>query len=144
MENPDHDSTQHDNLESQDFTRQQPTLYSQEEELRLQAEERRLATARRNIIIGKIIYSIYLCLSALEMLLAFRFILRLTGANSQNQFAAVIYGFSEPFVAPFSTLFISPTFGGGANIFDINLIFAMIVYALLGFLAVKIVRTFAD
>ncbi len=71
-----------------------------------------------------------------------RFILRVTGANPDNTFAQFIYNLSAPFVAPFSTLFVSPTADGGANIFDVNLLIAIVVYALLGSLAVWLVQYF--
>jgi uncharacterized protein YggT (Ycf19 family) len=41
----------------------------------------------------------------LLVLLAFRFVLALLGANPVNPFARFIYSLSEPFVAPFFTLF---------------------------------------
>jgi hypothetical protein len=37
-------------------------------------------------------------------------------------------------------LFVSPVTGGGANIFDVNVLIAIVVYALLGWLAVWLVR----
>ena len=59
--------------------------------------------------------------------------LRLFGANSQNQFAQLINHLSAPFIAPFSTLFISPASSGGANIFDDNIVSANVAYALLSY-----------
>jgi hypothetical protein len=53
---------------------------------------------------------------------------------------ALINNLSAPFIAPFSTLFISPTSDGGANIFDVNIIIAIIAYAILSYLAVSLVR----
>lgn len=76
----------------------------------------------------------------LEILLGLRFLLRLLGANPQNEFARLINNLSTPFIAPFSTLFISPTFGGRAYIFDVNIVIAIVAYALLGYLALSLVR----
>jgi uncharacterized protein YggT (Ycf19 family) len=76
----------------------------------------------------------------LEILLGLRFALRFFGANPQNEFARLINNLSAPFIAPFSTLFISPTSDGGANIFDVNIIIAIIAYAILSYLAVSLVR----
>ena len=59
---------------------------------------------------------------------------------TQNTFAQFIYNLSDPFIAPFSTLLISPVAGGGANVFDINVLIAIIVYALLGWLALWLVK----
>jgi uncharacterized protein YggT (Ycf19 family) len=117
-------------------------LYRQEEALRLRQEEARLERAKQSYAYVWIVNSIYVLVGLLEILLGLRLLLRLTGANPDNSFANFIYNFSEPFMAPFSTLFISPTAGGGANIFDVNLIIAIIVYALLGWLGLWLTRYF--
>lgn len=69
-----------------------------------------------------------------------RFVFRASGANTQNTVAQFIYNISDPFIAPFSTLFVSPVTGGGANIFDLNVLVAIVVYALLGWLAITLVQ----
>jgi YggT family protein len=66
--------------------------------------------------------------------------LRSTGANPENPFAQFIFKISEPFMAPFSTLFVSPTDATATRIFDINLLIAMVVYALLGAIAIAVVN----
>ena len=109
------------------------------ERLRLQEEDRRLAIARRNEIVTRAIEIVYYLVGALLILLLIRFFLRLSGANPENQFASIIYNFSEPFAAPFSTLFISPTFGQ-SSIFDLNLLVGMAVYALLALLVARFIR----
>lgn len=113
------------------------------EAVRLQQEERRLEVARQRNVFAKIINAIYLLVGLLEILLLLRFVLRLFGANTENTFATFIYNLSEPFIAPFSTLFVSPVTSGGASIFDVNVLVAMVVYALLGMLAVWLVRFIA-
>lgn len=80
--------------------------------------------------------------AALELLLGLRFVLRLTAGNPDNTFARFIYDLSQPFVNPFSTLFISPTFDGSLYILDVNVLVAMAVYAILLFLAIWQVRIF--
>ena len=115
-------------------------LHSEEETFRLQQEEERLESGKRRSIFAWIINSIYLLVGMLEVLLLLRFFLRFSGANTQNAFAQYIYNLSAPFIAPFSTLLISPVAGGGANIFDVNVIIAIIVYALLGWLSLLLVR----
>ena len=121
------------------FERQQE-LRRQQEALQLRQEEQRLELARRATTSSWIINSIYFFVGLLEILLGLRFLLRVLGANTENTFAQVIYNLSDPFVAPFSTLFVSPVTGGGANIFDVNVLIAIVVYALLGWLAVWLVR----
>jgi YggT family protein len=117
-------------------------LQAEEEAFRLQQEERRLETGKRSATFSRIINSIYFLVGLLQTLLVVRFFLQVFGANTQNEFARFIYNLSAPFIAPFSTLFVSPVFGGGANIFDVNVIIAIMIYALLGWLCVWLVRFF--
>lgn len=51
-----------------------------------------------------------------------------------------IYNLSAPFIAPFSSLLISPVASGGANVFDVNILMAIVVYALLGWLGIWLVK----
>lgn len=70
-------------------------------------------------------------------LLALRFILSLLGANRENAFADLIYGLSYPFVAPFFGLFnYDATYGKSR--FEFETLFAIIVYALLTWLIVRL------
>lgn len=119
-----------------DNVERQRSLQHEEESFQLRQEERRLELARRRATLSWITKSIYLLVGLLEVLLGLRFFLRLAGANTQNTFAQFIYNLSDPFIAPFSTLFVSPVTAGGASIFDVNVLIAMIVYALLGWLAI--------
>lgn len=111
---------------------------------RLNREQKKLAIVKQRELFNRIENSIYFLVGMLETLLLIRFFLRLTGANPDNMFAKFIKNLSEPFVAPFSTLFISPTAKTGAtigdNIFDVNLVIAIVIYGLLGFLATWFVR----
>jgi uncharacterized protein YggT (Ycf19 family) len=65
----------------------------------------------------------------LLVLLAFRFVLTLMGANPSNGFANFIYSISHPFVAPFFGLF-GYKLQYGASRFEIFTIMAMAVYAI--------------
>ncbi|WP_008308938.1 YggT family protein [Leptolyngbya sp. PCC 6406] len=117
---------------------------SQLEQQRLQREAARHAQARRVTVLDKFVQGIIYLVVSLEVLLGLRFMLRLTAANPDNTFAGVIYGLSDPFVTPFSTLFISPTVSGSQHIFDINVLVAMTAYlALLG-LFLGFLRIFID
>jgi YggT family protein len=115
-------------------------LQREKEAFRLQQEERRLETGKRSATFAWIINSIYFLVGLLVILLSLRFFLRIAGANTQNAFAQFIYNISAPFVAPFSTLFISPTSGDGSSIFDVNVLIAIVVYSLLGWLGVWLIR----
>ncbi|PZV12873.1 MAG: hypothetical protein DCF20_16985 [Pseudanabaena sp.] len=118
----------------------QQDMLQDEEAFRLRQEENRLGNARRSNTYIWVVNSIYWVVGMLEILLGLRFALRFFGANPQNEFARMINNLSAPFIAPFSTLFISPTSDGGANIFDVNILIAITVYALLSYLVVSLVR----
>lgn len=120
----------------------QQQLTQEREARRLRQEEQRLRMAQRQQFFGWIRNTIILLVSALEVLLALRFFLRISLANLENTFAQFILNFSAPFVAPFSTLFISPTNADGTRIFDLNVLVAMAVYGLLGVLGVALVNYF--
>jgi len=73
-------------------------------------------------------------------LLALRFFLRILIANLDNASAQLIVNLSDPFVAPFSTLFISPTNADASRIFDLNVLAAMVAYGLLGALGIAVMN----
>jgi len=80
---------------------------------------------------------IYLLFGILEALLGIRFVLGVLGANPTAGFAQFIYGITGPFIAPFVGLFGKPRFQG--SVFDWNVLVAMLVYALIAWVLVKIV-----
>jgi uncharacterized protein YggT (Ycf19 family) len=129
----------HDQNDKTNLERRQELKHN-EENFQLHQEEKRLRSARRSTTFIWIINSIYWLAGMLEILLGLGFLLRLFGANPRNEFAQLINNLSAPFIAPFSTLFISPTSDGGANIFDINIVIAIVTYALLSYLVVSLVR----
>lgn len=65
------------------------------------------------------------------ILLAFRFILSLLGANRNNAFADFIYSASQPLVDPFFGLFSYNNYDYGVSRFEVYTLFAMLVYAVL-------------
>jgi YggT family protein len=115
-------------------------LLHDEDAFLLYQEEKRLRKARLKNAFTWIINSISWLGGALEILLGARLMLRLLGANSQNEFAQWTNNLSAPFVAPFSTLFVNPTLGNKANVLDINIMIAMVIYALLTYSAISLVR----
>ena len=133
----------HDRQDDTNIERRQDFQHD-EEAFRLRQEEKRLRAARLNTPFVWIINTIFWLVGSLEILLGIRFLLRLFAANPQNEFARLINNLSAPFIAPFSTLFISPTFGGGVYIFDVNIAIAIVAYALLSYLAASLVRFIFD
>lgn len=73
------------------------------------------------------------------ILLAFRFVLSLLGANTTNGFANFIYTTSHPFVAPFFSLFKYNNINYGVSRFEVYTLFAMLVYAAVAWLLTTLV-----
>ena len=69
---------------------------------------------------------VWYILSLLEVVLAFRFVLKLTGANSAAGFTSFIYALSWPFTAPFQAVF--PMTAVEGSIFEWTTLLAMLVY----------------
>lgn len=94
------------------------------------------APASGSVLAARIIYYI---LGVIEVLLAFRFILALLGANRANGFADFVFGVSYPFAAPFFGLFgYQPTYGSAQ--LELSTLVAMAVYALIAWGIVKLIR----
>lgn len=86
-------------------------------------------------------YVIYFLFGILEILLAFRFVLKLTGAGLGSGFVNFIYGLSGIFVAPFEGIF-RMWFGQGSettSVFEPSTLVALVVYAILAWGIVKII-----
>lgn len=124
----------------EDYRRRRQALEQEAEVQRLALANRNAKAARINRVAERFTNAVYFLIIALESLLALRLILRIAGANRDNSFAQFIYSLSTPFVAPFSTLFVSPTAEGARYIFDVNLLVAMLVYALLGLLVGRLIK----
>lgn len=75
---------------------------------------------------------IWFIAGVLLVLLAFRFVFILLGANSGNGFAHFIYTVSYPFAAPFFGLF-GYSLHYGVSRFELSTLVAMVVYALIAF-----------
>ena len=72
----------------------------------------------------------------IEVLLVFRFLLKLFGANPGAGFTNFIYTVSMPFAVPFTSVFgISKVEG---NLFEWTTLLAMLVYLLIGWGIVKL------
>ncbi len=80
---------------------------------------------------------VWYLLSLLEVLLVFRFALKLTGANPSAGFTSFIYAITWPFTAPFLTVF--PKTAVQGSIFEWTTLLAMFVYWLA---AVGIIKLF--
>jgi len=79
---------------------------------------------------------VWYILGVLEILLAFRFVLKLLGANASAGFTNFIYTLSYPFTLPFSSVFGASQVSG--SIFEWTTLLAMAVYWLVAFGLIKI------
>jgi len=68
-------------------------------------------------------------LGVIEVMLAFRFVLKLLGANPEAGFTNFIYGVTHVFAAPFINVFGMTQVAG--NVFEWTTLLAMFVYAVL-------------
>jgi YggT family protein len=93
--------------------------------------------AGRRTQVLKLQQAIFLLFGILEGLLGIRFVLGMLGANPAAGFAQFIYGITAPFIAPFVGLFGQPRFEG--IVFEWNALVAIVVYALLAGVLVKVV-----
>lgn len=79
---------------------------------------------------------VWYILGLLEVLLAFRFVLKLLAANSSAGFSSFIYNVSYPFAVPFLSVFHTSKVAG--SIFEWTTLLAMLVYWLIAWGIVKL------
>jgi hypothetical protein len=79
---------------------------------------------------------VWYLLGLLEILLAFRFVLKLLGANAAAGFTNFIYGITYIFTAPFLTVFRMTKVSG--SIFEWTTLLAMFVYWIIAFGIIKL------
>lgn len=79
---------------------------------------------------------VWYLLGLVEVLLAFRFALKLAGANPAAGFSSFIYGATFPFAAPFLSVFQMTRVEG--NIFEWTTLLAMLVYWMIALGIIKL------
>lgn len=80
---------------------------------------------------------IYFCFAVIQIALGLRVLLKLIAANPMSGFTRFIYGFTAPFVAPFSNIVATPTAANGATL-DVSSLLAILIYLLLSWLIVRL------
>ena len=83
--------------------------------------------------IGNVLYVIF---GFLLILLGFRFLFLLLGANQASGFVSFIYDITEPFVAPFYGIFPEVTYN--QSYFDPATLVAMAVYSVIAWFIVRL------
>ena len=87
-------------------------------------------------------YLIYFFFGVLEILLAFRLVLKLMGASIASSFVGLIYGLTGIFILPFEGIF-RRGFAQGletTSVLEPSTLVAVVVYALLAWGIVKLLR----
>jgi hypothetical protein len=81
---------------------------------------------------------IWLGVGALEALIGLRILFKLIAVNPENAIASLLYSFTDLFLLPFAGLTSTPSSGG--MVLEISSVIAMVVYALIGWAAAKLVE----
>lgn len=78
----------------------------------------------------------------IEIVLAFRFILKLLGANPEAGFSKFVYGLSSPFAGPFANIFQASTTTGveTTSFFEWSTLVAAVVYTVIAWGIMKIFK----
>jgi hypothetical protein len=85
----------------------------------------------------KLTHLVWLVIGFIEVLIALRIGLKLVGANPANFFATFIYAVTDLLLWPFFGLTVAPRLG--SMVLEIPSLFAMIVYALVGWAAATLI-----
>lgn len=98
--------------------------------------------AERQSIIAKVVRFIWLATGILEFMILLRMLLKLIAANPNSGFTQLVYGFTDLFLWPFTGLVGSPSAGNGM-VLEISSFFALLVYAVLAWVAVQLIQILA-
>ena len=118
--------------------RREETVVTQEAGYAATEQVTRDVAAERRLRLALITQIAWAILGFLQILLGLRFLLKLIGANPESGFAVIIYGITEPLIAPFALLIGTPTAGG--VILEVTTLIAMAIYALLFWGVVSVIR----
>ena len=92
----------------------------------------------QRVLVSRVTRLIWLLAAGVEVLILFRFMLKLIAANPANGFAAFIYGITNILVLPFNGLVTNPAFGNG-SVLDITSLFGLLAYLLLTWIVVRLI-----
>lgn len=90
-------------------------------------------------------YIVYFLFGTLDVFLLARLLLKVTGANASNGFVNLIYDLTRIFILPFQGVFNGGTAQNleNSSVFEPAVIIALIVYAVLAWGIVKLIRIFS-
>ncbi len=110
-------------------------VYQQDSVTPLERQTPQQAYTKKKVIF-RTYQIIWYILGVIEVLLAFRFVLRLLGANPNSGFAELIYTLSAPFAIPFRGI-VSIT-QLGTSVIEWSTLLAMVVYLVIAYGLVKL------
>lgn len=93
----------------------------------------------RNVFVSRAGQLIWLITAIIIGIIMFRFVLALIAANPGSPFVDLIYTLSNPLVAPFSGITNLFSLGEG-SVIDVPALFALVVYPLLAWVIVRLLR----
>jgi YggT family protein len=96
----------------------------------------------RRALLDRVSSIIWFFAGLLEIMLGLRIVLLLLEANRDSGFVRFVYGFTDPFVAPFNGIFNDPASGGA--VLDSAAVVAMVVYALIAWAIVRLIWLLLD
>jgi YggT family protein len=116
-------------------------------ETQLGGVERRQEVVRdlsleRDQTLNRLSQFIWLLFGILEGLILIRVFLKLIAANPANPFARLVYGITDLFLWPFFGLTVTPSTEG--MVFEIPSLIALIVYALISWVIVRLIWLLFD
>jgi YggT family protein len=88
----------------------------------------------------KVAQIVWLIVVLIVLILAIRVVFSLIGANTDNQFASIIYSISEPFIVPFRGLLQVGEYQLGVSRLEFETLVAMFVYLLAGWGITAVVK----
>ena len=93
----------------------------------------------RVILVSRISKFIWLLAGIIDVLITFRFILKMIAANPNNGFANFIFGLTNMLVSPFLGLVNTPVGADGLTV-EIGSLFAIVFYTIVAAIIVQLLR----
>lgn len=122
------------------FTKETITTHSNDSEHVANTPNKREASGSQTVE-----YLVYFLSGILEILLAFRLVLKFMGASVSSSFVTTIYDMSAVFIAPFEGIFRRELNEGleTVSVFEPATLVAIIVYAIIAWGIVKLIQIFS-
>lgn len=96
----------------------------------------------RRAMLDRIASILWFFCGIIEIMLGLRVAFRLLEANANSGFVNFVYSFTDPFVRPFEGIFASPASDGA--VLDSAALLAMVIYAILTWLIVRLIWLLLD